>query len=354
MLNTSFVTDNRLVNGDFLIDQANEFTEATPSVSANIGDTYSFETTGLGSNFTFQIQPTISPADCLNTLKVTNITTITPTATQYATLDFPIEGINVNDMAFGTNSARGFTVSFRARTSGATGYYYLSIRNSASTRSYVTPIYLNGANVFIPFSIFIPGDVTGTWLNTIGTRGMVVGFDLGSGTNFQSTANTWSAGNFTSASNGTSLSKTAGAILYISNLIVSPGPLLNLAYSPRAYSIELNLCRRLYQKTFPSGTVPAQSAGVAGAITVKNPIAAGEPSYWWQFTQQMAKTPAITTYNPSVANANWRDITTSSDITVSVDPATTIGTNGVLLATSVTVATLGDILSIHAVADARI
>lgn len=111
--------------------------------------------------------------------------------------------------------------------------------------------------------------------------------------------------------------------------------------------VDLGRCQRFYQKSFPIATAPAQNAGVTGAICVKNPIALGDPSVYVDFKVTMRATPTVTTYNPSAANANWRNVTAGSDSTVSVDPATAIGDNGFLIATSGTVTTLGDVLAIH-------
>lgn len=113
-------------------------------------------------------------------------------------------------------------------------------------------------------------------------------------------------------------------------------------------------CQRFYWKTFPYATTPAQSGGVTGAISTKVPIALGDPSVYVQFPTRMRTTPTVTTYNPSAGNANWRDITAAADVTVSVDPGTTLGDSGVLIATSAVVATLADILAIHLAADAEI
>lgn len=125
-----------------------------------------------------------------------------------------------------------------------------------------------------------------------------------------------------------------------------------IEFAPASY--EMLRCQRYFQSTFPIGTNIGQNAGVAGAITVKNPIALGDPSDYWQFSQPMRAAPTIVTYNPSAANANWRDITAAADATVSVDPSSTKSQRGVLIATSGTVTTLGDILAIHASASAEL
>lgn len=147
---------------------------------------------------------------------------------------------------------------------------------------------------------------------------------------------------------------TAGVADYfeVTGVQFEANPLTVYEYTPT--QIQLERCMRFYQKSFATTTAPAQSAGVSNAITVKNPIALGDPSEYIQFCPPMRTTPTITTFNPSAANANWRDITASADATVSVDPATTIGSKGVIIATSGTITTLGDVLAIHYTAEAAL
>jgi hypothetical protein len=117
----------------------------------------------------------------------------------------------------------------------------------------------------------------------------------------------------------------------------------------------LPLAQRYYRKSFPQATAPAQSAGVAGALAIKNPIALGDPSDYIQFNPPMFPgTITFTTYNPSAGNANWRDITAGADATVSVDPGSVKSEMGIQVATSGTVATLGDILAIHYTASSEV
>lgn len=345
-----YTSENRIINGDFLIDQINEGAAVTPAATGYVCDMWKLDTSGLGSDITLQVQSGVAPTNFLNSMKLLTASNATPTAAQYTRLTEIIEGSQIADLAFGTNNATNFTITFQARSS-VTGTYCVSFRNSAANRSYIATYATTVANQWTWISITVPGDVTGTWLSTPNTIGMNVSFDLGSGSNFQSTAGTWQAGNFTGTSGAVKLVANAAATLYITNIQLFAGN-QPIPYSPRPFGVELALCQRFYQKTFQPGTAPAQSAGVTGAITVKNPIALGDPSEWWQFVPKMAGTPTITTYNPSAANANWRDITAGADSTVSVDPSTTIGASGVLIATSGTVTTLGDVLAIHATANA--
>jgi len=121
---------------------------------------------------------------------------------------------------------------------------------------------------------------------------------------------------------------------------------------PRTDAAELALAQEYYTKSFLAGTVPAQNAGTAGAFCVQNTTAGGTPSFLWTFPQQMRLAPTITTYNPSAANANWRDITTGTDVAVSVNSDGLLSTNSVLISTAAPVAGI-DTLCIHATASAR-
>lgn len=80
------------------------------------------------------------------------------------------------------------------------------------------------------------------------------------------------------------------------------------------FADELRNCQRYYFKTFPQSVAPAQSAGVAGALAANVALNGGS---WGEIAWPvlMRGTPTITTYNPSVANANWRDVLNSVDRT---------------------------------------
>lgn len=346
-------SENRVINGDFLIDQYNEFASFTPVNTGYGPDRWRWGLTVAGS-LTGQVLTASPPSDMSNylTITVANAQTISA-ASSYALL-YRVEGLNIADLGFGTSSAKGIVVSFWAQASIA-GPYSFSLNNSGSTRTYVTTYTVATPNTWALYSFVIPGDIAGTWLTTRGTQGLGLRFDLGSGSNsVNPTGNAWTANTAQLVLAGTTqLILTASATLSVSGVRVYASPYV-LPYSPRQYGLELELAQRYYRKSFPAGTAPAQSAGVTGAICVKNPIALGDPSVYVAFAPQMMAAPTIVTFNPSAANANWRDTTAAADVTVSVDPATAKGPSGVLLATSGTVTTLGDVLAIHYTAQAEL
>jgi len=267
-----------------------------------------------------------------------------------------IEGNRIARLGFGNAVAQPITIGFWVYTTIA-GTMCVALQNSAGNRGYVTNVIINNATTWEYKTVTIPGDTTGTWLSTTGV-GIAIVFSFGCGSTNQGTANVWAASAPLGTSSTTNFFASNNNVICLTGVVVVPGASVpSSTRSPfimRPFDQELNSCRRYYQKSFPQGTAVAQSAGVVGAITVKNPIALGDPSEYVQFIPPMRASPTVVTYNPSAANANWRDITAAADATVSVDPASTKSETGILIATSGTIATLGDILAIHYTADARL
>lgn len=126
-------------------------------------------------------------------------------------------------------------------------------------------------------------------------------------------------------------------------------------YDRLPFSIQLLMCQRFYAKTFPYNIAPAQTGGLSGALALRNGVAAGQIGIFWQYPVAMNATAAVTLYNASAANANWRDVTAAADIVSSADPGTTANEKGVLISGATATGTAGGVnhlIYIHAQADA--
>jgi hypothetical protein len=92
--------------------------------------------------------------------------------------------------------------------------------------------------------------------------------------------------------------------------------------------VVLDRCRRYYRKSFALATAPAQNVGSnVGAAFAVSHVASAVFGGRVEFDTNMRAAPTITTYNPNVANANWRDITNGADRTVTVADASESGFN---------------------------
>lgn len=347
-------TENRILNGDFIFDQINE--GAAYSVlsggSTPLCDGWRVQPAGTPTSTLTAQRVVDGPLSFYNSLQFVVTSAASPTAAQRYTGRSFIESLEITDLGFGTANAKSVVLSFWAKSS-LTGNFGASLHNAVIDRSYVVQYNITVANTWQYFSYVIPGDTTGTWVAGSTASGMALEFALAAGSNFETATGSWQAGYYLDTSGNVKLAANAAATLNIANVRLRAGT-FDVGYIPRTYQEVLARVQRYYWKSFPSGTAVAQSAGVAGAISIKNPIALGDPSEDVAFPVTMRATPTITTYNPSAANANWRDITAAADVTVSVDPGSCLGPRGVMIATTAAVTTLGDILAIHVTANARL
>lgn len=337
--------DNRIINGDFLIDQRSASAMVTPASSQYVVDKWYASITAASK---VKFQQTGAFATFTKSMTATSTSAYTILSSDSLTLQQKIEGLMVGDLDFGLSTAKVMILSFSAQASVA-GTYCVTLQNSAANRSYPATFTLAAATA-TQVNLTIPGDTSGTWL-TSNQTGINVLFDLGSGATFTGISNLWQAANYTTVSGCVALAANNAATLEITNVRLYPAAFPISNYTPRPYGEEFNLCRREFQTSFPSGATIGQGNGLPGALTSKTPIANGYNGVYVAFSPPMRTTPTIVTYNPVSANANWRDVTSSLDVNVFVDGATSIGSTGVLIASGNV--TLGaDLVAIHYTADA--
>ena len=240
-----FGLKNRIINGDMVIDQRNNGASVTVSnavLTYPVDRFFAFQNTG-SSSFTVQ-RTTVVPSNFNNSLLWTTTTGVSTSAAQQARITQRVEGFNVADLGWGTASAQTVTFSFWVRSS-ITGTFAAALLNSAGNRAYVATFTVSAANTWEKETITIPGDTSGTWL-TDNSTGIQVVFDLGSGSNFSTTAGSWAAGEFFRASGTANVIGTTGATFYITGVQLER----NTTATPFEwipYGMELALCQRYFQ-----------------------------------------------------------------------------------------------------------
>jgi hypothetical protein len=235
------IMKNRLINSDMRVDQRN----AGASVTA-VDNGYTVDRwktfSGVASSFSVQTQTSVIPVGFSNALKVTSLANSTVT-TQAEAINQAIEGFNVADLNWGTANAKTVTLSFQVYSS-LTGTFSGSLFNSAWNRSYPYTYTISSANTWTQISVTVAGDTTGTWLTTNGS-GLVVNFDLGSGSNWKTTAGSWAGGAYSGATGSVSVVGTNGATFYITGVQLEVGSSAT-GFEYRQYGQELALCQRYY------------------------------------------------------------------------------------------------------------
>ena len=150
------------------------------------------------------------------------------------------------------------------------------------------------------------------------------------------------------------------AAVDIANVKLEPGDIAG-DYRPRPIGEELARCQRYYCKTFRQQTAPAENATRAGALRCIAGFGsdAGPPTptpgrfaFDWRFPQTMRADPTVTTFNPMAANSDAQNISDSTSTPVTVDNIS--DSSCLIRATSVDATDQGDLMEVHAVADAEL
>jgi hypothetical protein len=182
-----------------------------------------------------------------------------------------IEGFNVEDLEFGTATAKTVSLSFWVKSS-VTGTYSVAVSNSANNRHYIRHYTIISANTWEYKTVTIPGDTTGTWLKG-NSAGLRLKFALAAGTTYQGTVDSWNAADVIGTSSAVNLTSTNGATWQITGVQLEKGSAAS-AFENRQYGTELALCQRYFQRNvFDNDSYPF-SAGYAYAT---NTVAAYLP-----------------------------------------------------------------------------
>jgi hypothetical protein len=259
---------NRLINGDFRIDQRNAGASVTPTVQGQytLDRWNSYITQASKYSIQQNAGAVTPPVGFPNYAGITSLSSYSVTSTDGFALQQRIEGFNVADLGWGTANAQTVTLSFWVRSS-LTGTFGGSFYNSAANRFYPFSYTISSANTWEQKSITVVGDTTGTWLTTNGV-GVLVSFGLGAGATLSQTAGAWTTSAAITSTGATSVVGTNGATFYITGVQLEKGSTAT-SFDYRPYTTELQLCQRYYQQytgtgtatgIFGRGNVPAGSA----------------------------------------------------------------------------------------------
>jgi hypothetical protein len=262
---------NRIINGAMVVSQRNGTSAVTNPNQYVIDRFYSASLTATNTGQ----QTTTVPTGFVNSFAYSvGATTGTPAAGNNVYLSQVIEANNVSDLGLGTASASTVTVSFWVRAS-VTGTYCLALTNggannnsTAATRSYVTTYSISTANTWTQITKTVALDTSGTWNSGGSGIGLTCVFDLGSGSNRQtSTLNAWQTGDFCSNSSQVNINATANATFYITGVQLEKGSVAT-SFDYRPYGTELALCQRYFETSNGAGGIAINSDSFVTTTTL--------------------------------------------------------------------------------------
>jgi len=241
---------NRLINGNFLIDQKQAgasklLTGTFGSTTDFIGDRWvTSNQVGYSTQLTMQVVSD-APTGFNKSLK---LTVTTSGSYNFLWTAQTIEGNNIYDFSFGTTSAKNLMLSFWVKSS-RTGTFGGNINNAGAspTRSYVFSYTINTANTWEFKTVSIPGETSGTWRSDH-LAGMNVYFSHGATTT--ATAGAWYPTTYNGAAGQTNIVSYSGATWQITGIQLEVGS-YNTTFNYRPITVEQSLCNRYYYKIYP-------------------------------------------------------------------------------------------------------
>ena len=335
---------NRIINGDFRIDQRNAGASVTPT-----GENYTLDrwVSQVSQTSKFSVQQNAGsvtpPTGFTNYLGATSLSAYSIVAGDYFTIEQRVEGFNTADLGWGTASASTVTLSFWVRSS-LTGTFGGSFTNSGNSRSYPFTYTISSANTWEQKSITVAGDTSGTWLKTNG-QGITIYFSLGMGSTRSGTAGAWAGANYLSATGATSVVGTNGATFYITGVQLEKGSTAT-SFDYRPYGTELLLCQRYYFQFAPvaaTSQFPSVSTGTA--------LSATQGRFNFQYRTTMRSAPTITITAGSGQNIDVQ--AGASGVTLSSITAAYAGTESSLVDTNLSSSVTSGASLVAFIADAN-
>ena len=318
---------NLITNGEMIICQrAGTTSTAVTNEHEYVLDRF-FVSTADGGGTSLNVQqlhgnPTGAPYGFAASMKMTVAVTDDGGADSFNVVQTRIENLDTNYLAFGTSQAKTVTLSFHVKSS-LTGTFGGSLVSGDFSKGYVFQYTINSANTWEKKTITIPGDTASTADSVYNRgsatslRGLVLYFDLGSGSNSEkSAANDWSATGTWSygarISGNVKLCANAGADWAITGIQLEEGSVAT-DFEHRSFGQELALCQRYYYLMAPKVSEAAVSETVNFDNTDQAII---------RFPVEMRATPSLEVSNFSNAfrvygSGGGRNVSTVSSSTPS-------------------------------------
>jgi hypothetical protein len=318
---------NRIMNGSFQVDQRNRGQEVTAAFS------YVVDRWRTGSN-SFTGTCVVGQNKNALTSLPDGFTTyfgmqFTATATMSGStastrLGHYIEGYQVEDLAWGTASAKAVTLSFWVRSS-LTGTFGGRISNSAGSRVYIFSYTIIAANTWEKKTITIAGDTggAGTWLK--GTdAGIYLQYCTGAGASRLIAPGSWGAIDADGPTGHVNLSETLNSTIYFTGVQLEAGTVAS-DFEQKPFAEELEECKRYFQKSYvySAGTGSTNSSG----IVVGRPDGVSTDRlfvYGQTLQREMRTVPTITVYSAG-GLINSVSLYSNSATTISVSSINTPG-----------------------------
>lgn len=239
--------DNKIINGDFRIDQRFSGTPITNPTTTYVIDRWRHDRLSDGTVVDQINRGSFgAPEGLVNYFGLETTVPASVGPLQFSEWFQVVDASNISESGFGTPLAKSLGLSFWVR-SNIVGLHSGSLRSGS--RSYVFPYTISQANVWEYKAITVPGDTTGIWnLTNDALAGILLSFAHSSGSSYRTASpNQWNAGIFLGATGGVNVTSIAGGTFHLTGVNLSIGGAPK-PFKVRSFDEEMVHCQRYYRK----------------------------------------------------------------------------------------------------------
>lgn len=276
--NSGLMFRNRIINGDMRIDQRGNGTEIvndTLSYKYGVDRFATFNSVTTNSLSLQRISITDIPSFNFATRIKVKIQQTPPSSSEFG-FGQKIEGFNMDDLFWGTSSAKSVTLSFWARASTVINNVTCGmVQAIGGGQSYLTKINLTTS--FQKYIINIPGPTTNTTFGTQNSYHSQFWMSFGAHSAYTSSSeNIWAIGPSSKLTGSTDIiSLPVNTYVDITGIQLESGQ-QTTTFERRPFGIELLLCQRYYE----IGSCRKHICIVTGANNVWDGYAVTQPVYF--------------------------------------------------------------------------
>ena len=275
---TANITNN-LTNRNLIINGAMQVAQRATSVSVSDTvrgfqtlDRFEYNKHGTITNVLTMEQSSDSPDGFSNSLKFSTTTAdASLTANQSNYLNTELEGQDLQQLAYGTSSAKSFTLSFYVKgtiTGTYVVWFYSIDTGKALTKTYT----ISSANTWERKTMTVAGDTSSAIANDNGS-GLMIRWVLSAGPDYSSgsASTTWAAAGVTNANryvgqtaNVAATTSDNWSITGVQLEVDHTGSGVATDFEHRSFAQELSLCERYYERLNHISGQTAFAGGLAG------------------------------------------------------------------------------------------
>jgi len=204
---------------------------------------------GLG-NYNAE-QSTDAPSGFASSYKLTKSGVTSQTSTTSAFIQYFFEGQDVQQLQYGSSSAKKVTLSFYVKSS-LTGTWGVALQDGEAGKHNVQTYTISSANTWEYKTITFDGDTAASIANDNSAE-LDVQFVLGAGSDYQTaTTGSWQSGDKKTTSSQTQWPETDGATWQITGVQLELGETAT-TFEHRSYADEFARCQRYFERIQTDG-----------------------------------------------------------------------------------------------------